>query len=133
MIEVLDSLDRALAAAVDHADSWKRITRDQWRVLLALRDGDGHPMSVVAARAGVPAPTATRLVDALVANTLVYRRSDPLDRRKVLVYLTPAGRGELDAVAVKARDTLSEAIAELGEAGRHLLCALLVPSATNLA
>jgi DNA-binding MarR family transcriptional regulator len=125
-IEVLRSLDRALSAAFRDSADLAVTTHDQWRVLLTLRDGDGHTMSDVAEQVGVPAATATRLVDGLVARTLVYRRSDPLDRRKVLVYLNPIHRDALDAVTSRAWAILAAAVDELSEAGREALNELLV-------
>lgn len=65
---------------------------EQWRVLNLLADGEGHPMTELAEYALLPAPTATKLVDRLVADTLVYRHPDPADRRRVLVYAAERGR-----------------------------------------
>ena len=68
---------------------------ERWHVLcgLALNGAQrGHPMSDVATFAALPAPSATKLVDGMVADNLVYRRADVHDRRRVLVFLTPRGR-----------------------------------------
>lgn len=136
-IEVLRCLDRALSVAFngEAAAEFKSITRDQWRVLLMLQDGDGHAMSDVADRIGVPAATATRMVDGLVANTLVYRRTDPLDRRKVLVHLNSIHSDALDAAASRAWAVLTEAVSDLGGTGREALEMLLristAPTAPN--
>ncbi len=65
---------------------------DAWRVLALLSDGTGHHMSAIAEAAFLPAPTLTKLVDQLVDQNLVHRRVDPLDRRRILVYLTPRGQ-----------------------------------------
>ncbi|MEV0221907.1 MarR family transcriptional regulator [Streptomyces sp. NPDC050704] len=64
---------------------------DAWRVLCLLSDGEGHPMTAVAEAAFLPPPTLTKLVDHLVDQNLVYRRVDPLDRRRILAHLTPRG------------------------------------------
>ncbi|MGI3229691.1 MarR family winged helix-turn-helix transcriptional regulator [Streptomyces sp. GTA36] len=64
---------------------------DAWRVLSLLSDGEGHPMAAVAEAAFLPPPTLTKLVDQLVDQNLVYRRVDPLDRRRILAHLTPRG------------------------------------------
>ncbi|NGO06540.1 MarR family transcriptional regulator [Streptomyces sp. HC44] len=64
---------------------------DAWRVLSLLSDGEGHPMTAVAEAAFLPPPTLTKLVDQLVDQNLVYRRVDPLDRRRILAHLTPRG------------------------------------------
>ncbi|MEY9856473.1 DNA-binding MarR family transcriptional regulator [Catenulispora sp. GAS73] len=65
---------------------------EQWRVLNLLADGDGHTMTELAEHALLPAPTATKLVDRLVTDNLVYRHPDPADRRRVLVHAADRGR-----------------------------------------
>jgi DNA-binding MarR family transcriptional regulator len=64
---------------------------DAWRVLALLSDGQGHHMTAVAEAAFLPPATLTKLVDHLVDQNLVHRRVDPLDRRRILAYLTPRG------------------------------------------
>ncbi|MEV7347157.1 MarR family transcriptional regulator [Streptomyces sp. NPDC093544] len=65
---------------------------DAWRVLALLSDGQGHHMTSIAETAFLPPPTLTKLVDHLVDQNLVHRRVDPLDRRRILAYLTPRGQ-----------------------------------------
>lgn len=65
---------------------------ETWRVLSRLADGAGHPMTAIADFALMPPPSLTKLVDRLVSDNLVYRRADPTDRRRVLVYLSARGR-----------------------------------------
>ncbi|ACU75288.1 transcriptional regulator, MarR family [Catenulispora acidiphila DSM 44928] len=65
---------------------------EQWRVLNLLADGLGHTMTEVAEYALLPAPTATKLIDRLVTDNLVYRHPDPADRRRVLVHAAQRGR-----------------------------------------
>jgi DNA-binding MarR family transcriptional regulator len=100
---------RRLAAAWDGEDC----SIEQWRVLALLADGHGHPMTELADFALLPAPTATKLADRMVADTLIYRRADPNDRRRVLVYLTERGRElhtRLAASLDRLQDELMEAI-----------------------
>jgi DNA-binding MarR family transcriptional regulator len=72
----------------------------QYHLLEPLADG---PLTnrQVAELAGVSSPTATRMVDLLVRRRLVTRLEDPVDRRAVLISLTPAGR---EALAAKLRE-----------------------------
>jgi DNA-binding MarR family transcriptional regulator len=67
-------------------------TIEEARALALLADGAGHTMGELAAYAVMTAPTLTRLVDRLVADTLAYRKVDDRDRRRVLVYATRQGR-----------------------------------------
>lgn len=96
---VIASLDQLVARAghrmtrhVERALGTDGPTLEQWRVLDLLADGEGHPMSEIAAHAMVPAPTLTKIVDRLVDAALVYRRPDEIDRRRVLVLLSEHGR-----------------------------------------
>lgn len=76
---------------------------EEWRVLALLSDGRGHTMSDVAAYALMPAPSLTKLVDRMVSAALVYRRKDPGDGRRVLVYLSSRGRSRYRAVSALAQ------------------------------
>ncbi|HEX4360940.1 MAG TPA: MarR family transcriptional regulator [Pseudonocardia sp.] len=78
---------RRIECALRAAD----ISSEQWRVLSLLADGTGHPMSEIANFALVPAPTLTKIIDRLIDRTLVYRRVDSEDRRRVLVFLSSRG------------------------------------------
>jgi MarR family transcriptional regulator, organic hydroperoxide resistance regulator len=78
---------RRIECALRAAD----ISSEQWRVLSLLADGTGHPMSEIANYALVPAPTLTKIIDRLIDRTLVYRRVDSEDRRRVLVFLSSRG------------------------------------------
>ncbi|MGW5251017.1 MarR family winged helix-turn-helix transcriptional regulator [Streptomyces sp. NPDC004129] len=96
---------------------------DEWRVLSAVADGQGHPMSEIADHALMPAPTLTKLVDRMVAGNLVYRRPDPDDRRRVLLYLTARGRILHQRAAHRVcsdQTRLLDAIGDQGELTRLL-------------
>lgn len=61
-------------------------------------------MGEIAQSAGLPGATATRVVDLLAANMLIYRRNDPLDRRRVLVHLSDVGAETLRRIQDGLRD-----------------------------
>ena len=95
-------LIQELAYALSHAErcvvrqlspvlETESCTVPQWRILLLLADGRGHPMSEMAEFALVPAPSLTRLVDRMATEGLVHRKADLRDRRRVLVHLTHRG------------------------------------------
>ncbi|MFI6271580.1 MarR family winged helix-turn-helix transcriptional regulator [Micromonospora zamorensis] len=81
---------------------------EAWRVLCLLADGQGHPMSEVSAEASLPPGTLTKLVDQLVDRNLVFRRTDPMDRRRIRAYLTARGRREHDRLDQRIRANLAE-------------------------
>lgn len=83
----------------------RRITRrlaaegipvDQWRVLKALSERQGMTMGAIADELTLNAPTATKLIDRMVQEALVYRAPDPTDRRRILVVLSNKGSSLLD-------------------------------------
>lgn len=70
---------------------------DQWRVMKALSERQGLTMGAIADELTLNAPTATKLIDRMVQEALVYRAPDPADRRRILVFLSAKGAGLLDA------------------------------------
>jgi DNA-binding MarR family transcriptional regulator len=99
-----DAEAEAFAAAIDDfARAWRRARvrlRDsdalsvaQYHLLEPLIDAEtAKSVGELAAHAGVAAPTATRMLDALVRDGLCDRARDDDDRRCVKVSLTPDGR-----------------------------------------
>ena len=92
LVQALSHAERAVVRRLSPRSRPRAAPCAQWRVLLLLADGRGHPMSEIAEFALVPAPSLTRLVDRMVTDGLVHRRADARDRRRTLVHLTPRGR-----------------------------------------
>jgi DNA-binding MarR family transcriptional regulator len=67
------------------------LTIEQWRVMSALHEEPGHPMSALAEAAVLPAASLTRHVDKLVQRGLVLRRIHPDDKRRIVTALSPVG------------------------------------------
>ncbi len=124
-LALITAVERRLTAAVAADLEQQGVTVDQWRVLNGLSDREGRSMSELASLAVLPAPTLTKVVDRLVAANLVHRRSDPYDRRRVLVLLTPRGRAvrsRLDQLVQRHEASLEEV---LGRSGLARLTELL--------
>ena len=73
----------------------------------------------------MPAPTATRLVDKLVAEGLAYRRSDDWDRRRVLVHISPEGHELVARTATELDEAFGTVLADLDPDDRIDLVGLL--------
>lgn len=86
-----------------------------WRVLGALRSGDGFTMSDISSAMAIPPPTLTRLVDRLVDAGFVLRRIDATDRRRVLIYLSARGKTKVRRLAKREAHLKAALIDELGE------------------
>ena len=118
LVDLLDLADRTVGACLARISDTGGIGREQWRILVMLDEGSltdaaGRTMGEIAARAGVPAPTATRMVDRLVADGLAHRRSDPWDRRRVLVHVSPEGHALVERVAGDLDDAFGTVLADL--------------------
>jgi len=87
----------------------KGLPPQQHQVLLAL---EGRPSNVeptigyIAERLLLKHHSTVGLVDRLEESGLVVRETDPIDRRKVLVRVTPSGSRILDDLAVSHREEL---------------------------
>lgn len=90
-------------------------TIEGWRVLGALRDGDGFTMSDMATAISIPPPTLTRIVDKLVDGGFVLRRVDASDRRRVLIYLSARGKAKVRKLTRQESVVRSALVEELGE------------------
>jgi DNA-binding MarR family transcriptional regulator len=134
LVDLLDLADRTVGSCLARAASASGITREQWRALMLLdegvgdgaRDAAGHAMGEIAVRAAVPAPTATRLVDKLVAEGLAYRRSDDWDRRRVHVHISSEGHALVARLAAELDAACGAELADLDAADRERLVGLLV-------
>ncbi|MBO4226873.1 MarR family winged helix-turn-helix transcriptional regulator [Bradyrhizobium neotropicale] len=76
---------------------------EQWCILKVLSDRNGRSMSDLAEVVLLNHPTLTKIIDRMVSDTLVYRASDPNDRRKVLMFCSDRGRilcHQLDLLAM---------------------------------
>jgi DNA-binding MarR family transcriptional regulator len=125
---------RRLSAALEA----EQCSIEQWRALAFLAGHDGRAMTDLAEYALLPAPTATKLIDRMVADALAYRRPDPADRRRVLVYLTERGtllHRRAEAIVRREQQYLLEALDDGGELAVRLtrLADALDPAARRVA
>jgi DNA-binding MarR family transcriptional regulator len=109
LLELLSHAQYRVTHRVDAVLRSRRSSLEEWRVLSLLGDGAGHAMSEIAEFTLMPAPSTTKLIDRLVSANLVFRRVDPTDRRRVLVFLTARGR----AAHRRLRPVVEESIADL--------------------
>jgi len=63
----------------------------QYRTLMFLRRSPGKSLADVAEHLGITPPSTSKLVDGLVTRGLVDRQDLPVDRRRIVLLLTPAG------------------------------------------
>ncbi len=103
-----------------------------WPFLRVLWEQDGLTQRELALRAGMSAPTALAVLEALERRGFVSREPDPHDRRKRKVYLTPQGRRVYPKVVPEVRAVNVRALRGLDATERERLKALLRRLRANL-
>ena len=98
LIATVGPLFRHLLAHARRRPAWKSLTYQQYNVLRIVETRGATAQAEIARRLLVSAPVVTRLASALVDGGLLDRRSDPKDRRSVLLALTPKGRRRVNAM-----------------------------------
>ncbi len=92
-----------------------------WRVLEVLADENGRSMSALADAVSMKLPSLSKLIDRMVAQALVQRAPDPLDQRRVLVYISDVGLEKVSGLRGSVQKQRSSLESSLGtEAGREL-------------
>lgn len=94
----------------------------QHRVLGVLMKVGPLPMSEVGKRLYISKPYMTVLVDTLIAQDLVERRSDPHDRRIIQIAITPQGKSHLKQSMNLYKTGLMEILSTLPEQDLATLC-----------
>lgn len=90
----------------------------QFRTLAFLGRNEGAMLGDVAAFLTLSLSAASKLVDGLVSANLIDRDSDPSDRRKVVLKLTPSGRLKFDEARRITAEFIAERVAPLSHAER---------------
>ncbi|WP_380165733.1 MarR family winged helix-turn-helix transcriptional regulator [Jannaschia sp. R86511] len=117
-------LDRARASTFEAHD----LERWEFDVLAALRrQGPPHALtpSQLLPQTLVTSGTMTNRIDRLAGRGLVARRADPSDRRLVVVELTEAGRGLVDAAMAALLEREASFLAGMPRRDRDRLADLL--------
>ncbi len=86
-----------------------------WQVLAALAGVEDETVTGLAQTCLLQQPTMTKLLDRMVRDGVVARRSDPRDRRVVRIQLTGRGREMLERLVPLARRHEAAVLARLPE------------------
>jgi DNA-binding MarR family transcriptional regulator len=120
LIATVAPVMRHLVAHARRRRAWSELTYQQYNVLRMIDTLGPQPQAEVARRLLVTAPVVTRLASTLADAGLVERKTDPKDRRAVLLALTPTGRRRARAMRrdlLEAAHDLLEPIPEERRAG----------------
>jgi MarR family transcriptional regulator for hemolysin len=88
------------------------LTVPQFRTLAFVNRNEGSSLWEVANHVGLTPPSASKLVDGLIARGLMARKDDPDDRRRVRLNVTDRGLAILETVT---QETLSYLADKLGD------------------
>jgi DNA-binding MarR family transcriptional regulator len=108
----LVGLSRAVLRIQRAAAAESGLSMSKFFVLQGLEGAGPTPTTDWAERMGASPSSVTELIDGLVRAGFVVRRSDPTDRRKVLVALTPAGRVAVRGARIRGTKALARALSE---------------------
>ena len=122
---VISDVARLLRTEFDRRVRRLGITRAQWLVLTRLHRRPGASHSELAEMMEVERATAGRMIDRLVANGWVERRTPRDDRRVKRVYLTREAERVHQRIWRVAEATVDAALADLSASESRQLMALL--------
>ena len=106
LIATVAPVMRHLVAHARRRQAWSELTYQQYNVLRMIDTLGPQGQAEVARGLLVTAPVVTRLASTLAGAGLVERKTDPKDRRAVILALTPTGRKRARAMR---RDLLAAA------------------------
>jgi DNA-binding MarR family transcriptional regulator len=113
----------AVVRALESVDA--TVSVPQMRVLVLLWTGEPLNLSAVAAGLGVNASNASRTCDRLVAEGLISRGQDRIDRRHVALTLTQQGRDFVEKLMARREQELATIANRMTQTERvHLMSAL---------
>jgi DNA-binding MarR family transcriptional regulator len=120
LLEVVPLIMRAMRAEVRRQRA-PELSMPQFRALAFVGRNKGAALSDVAAFLGLGLPSASKLIDGLVASKFVVREIALGDRRKVYLALSPAGHAKFKVMVTQSRNFLAGKVAHFsGSQRRHL-------------
>ena len=100
--------------------TWK-LTVPKYRVLACLTGAEGLGVGDLAAMAIMEQSRMTKILDRMQKQGLVERRSDPKDKRRVLIHLTDQGRKRAEPVLRAAKQHEADMLAPLTLEERNMI------------
>ena len=118
---LLSEASRRATADLERVLGPEGVPLEFWRVLEVLADESGRSMSELAAAVSMRLPSLSKLIDRMVAKALAQRAQDPVDNRRVLVYISDLGLERVRGLRGPVQRQRMSLDASLGlEQGREL-------------
>jgi DNA-binding MarR family transcriptional regulator len=122
---LLAQANRQINGELDVEFRAEGIPVEQWRILSILAASNGRSMGELAQAALLNHPTLTKTIDRMISQALVYRRVDPLDRRKILIFISNDGKAVHERLNRLANSHQAGLIDSCGDSGAAELKRLL--------
>jgi DNA-binding MarR family transcriptional regulator len=100
---VMRAIRREMRAAASPA-----LTVPQLRTLIFVKRNPDVNLSALAEHLGIGLTGASGLVDRMVKQRLLVRETDPNERRRIQLTVTPAGHARLDAAVYSTRAAMAQ-------------------------
>ena len=121
LYEKLEQVYRLLSGKV----SSRSVGSGQGKYLQLLCSKDGVSQAELVPLLGVSPSTASELTEKLLAAGLISREKSPEDKRRLLIYVTDAGRAAAESFRQSSAEALADAFAVLDGDEQALLQSLL--------
>ncbi|MGN6741780.1 MAG: MarR family transcriptional regulator [Amnibacterium sp.] len=105
------------------APALERVSLPQFRLLVILSSSGPMKQGLLSERAGLSAPSTSRMVDRLIVQGLVQREASEVSRREVVVAVTEEGRTLVRQVTAARRAALAEVLDRVPEQERDAVVA----------
>lgn len=125
IVYLLAQANRQINGELDVEFRAEGIPVEQWRILSILAASNGRSMGELAQAALLNHPTLTKTIDRMISQALVYRRVDPLDRRKILIFISNDGKAVNERLNRLANSHQAGLIDSCGDSGAAELKRLL--------
>lgn len=122
---LLTEASRRATADLERVVGREGLPVEFWRVLEVLADESGRSMSGLAEAVSMKLPSLSKLIDRMVAQALVQRAPDPVDQRRVLVYISDVGLAKVRGLEGRVRRQRTSLESALGPQGGRELRRLL--------
>lgn len=122
---LLAQANRQVQKQLDDEFRAEGIPVEQWRILTLLSEKNGRSMSDLTHAALLNHPTLTKMIDRMVSDALVYRRADPADGRRVLIFISERGRAVNERLNRLANQHQAELVEDYGDRQAEALRRLL--------
>jgi len=122
---LLAQANRQIQKQLDDEFSDEGVPVEQWRILSLLTEKNGRSMSDLTQAALLNHPTLTKMIDRMISSALVYRRADPKDGRRVLIFISEHGRAVNERLNRLASQHQAELVEGYGDRQTEALRRLL--------